>query len=613
MAKGGKVGQALVWVLLLLLIIGLAGFGVTNFGGTVRSIGKVGDQPIATGDYARALQQELRALSSQAGRNVTFSEAQTFGIDASVRQALVATAALDNAAAEIGISAGDARLAREVRSLPVFQGPAGGFDREAYRFQLEQSGFTEAAFEDRVRADLARGALQTAIGGGFTAPEALGRILYTYVAERRDASLLRLTADDLATPPPAPGDGELRAFYDANPDRFTRPEARRITWVALLPEAMAAEVPVDEDRLRALYDARIDEFVQPERRLVERLVFPDDAAATDARNRLDAGTADFETLVAERGLTPADIDLGDVGAGDLGAAGDAVFAAEPPGVVGPFATDLGPALFRVNGVLAAEEVPYDEAREQLVGEFVTDAARRMIADRIEALDDLLAGGATLEDLAREPGMQMGTLDLLPGQSEGMAAYAAFRDRAAAAGEGDFPEIFQLDDGGVAALRLDAILPPELRPFDEVAEDAAEALAAERLAAALAARADEALAAVAAGGSLGAWGIVTVVTDIARDEPIAGAPGELTTRLFAMAPGAVERVEAGGFVGLLRLDGITPADPDSAEARALRAQFTARTAEEIATDAFTLFARASEARAGIQLDEAAINAVHAQMR
>jgi peptidyl-prolyl cis-trans isomerase D len=38
----------------------------------------------------------------------------------------------------------------------------------------------------------------------------------------------------------------------------------------------------------------------PERRLVERLVYPDQAAADAARARLDAGES-FETLVADRG------------------------------------------------------------------------------------------------------------------------------------------------------------------------------------------------------------------------------------------------------------------------------------------------------------------------
>ena len=40
--KKGKGAGMLVWGLMSLLILGLGGFGVTNFGGSVRAIGAVG-------------------------------------------------------------------------------------------------------------------------------------------------------------------------------------------------------------------------------------------------------------------------------------------------------------------------------------------------------------------------------------------------------------------------------------------------------------------------------------------------------------------------------------------------------------------------------------------
>jgi peptidyl-prolyl cis-trans isomerase D len=72
MAKGarGKGANIFVWIILGLLIVGLAGFGVGGFGGSVRSIGKVGDREITTSDYARALQQEIRAYEAQIGQPV---------------------------------------------------------------------------------------------------------------------------------------------------------------------------------------------------------------------------------------------------------------------------------------------------------------------------------------------------------------------------------------------------------------------------------------------------------------------------------------------------------------------------------------------------------------
>ena len=127
---------------------------------------------------------------------------------------------------------------------------------------------------------------------------------------------------------------------------------------------IAADQPVDEAAVQDLYTTRLADYVVPEKRLVERLVYPDDAAAAAAKARLDAGES-FETLVAERGLDLTDIDLGDVTKSELGAAGDAVFALTGPGVAGPLPSDLGPALFRMNAILAAQETTLDEAQTPL--------------------------------------------------------------------------------------------------------------------------------------------------------------------------------------------------------------------------------------------------------
>ncbi len=65
----------------------------------------------------------------------------------------------------------------------------------------------------------------------------------------------------------------------------------------------------------------------------------------------------FEQVVAERGLALADIDLGEQARDDLGAAGDAIFALDEPGVVGPLPSDLGPALYRMNAILVGPGNP----------------------------------------------------------------------------------------------------------------------------------------------------------------------------------------------------------------------------------------------------------------
>lgn len=610
--KKGKGSQIVVWALMAMLVVGLGGFGVTSFGGGLTSIGRVGEREIETNTYARAIQQELAALTAQFGQNVSFAQAQSLGVDRQVLQSLVAQAALDNEADRVRLSVGDAVIAQRITETPAFQGASGQFDRESYRFVLDRNNLTENAFEAGLRSDVARQLLTGAVAGGFVAPAPLTDTLYDWVGERRGFSLLRLTGEDLTDPLAAPDDAALQAFYDANIDSFTAPESKRIRYAALLPDEIAADQPVDDDTLRRMYDTRLAEFVQPERRLVERLIYPSAEAATEAKARLDAGEA-FETLVAERGLDLNDVDLGDVSQADLGPAGDGVFALDAPGVVGPFDSDLGPALFRMNAILEAQEISFEDARANLAIEMQTDAARRAIADRVEAIDDMLAGGSTLEEVAQDQGMTVDTVDYVATETapEGIAAYPAFRTAADALAAGDFPEAVLLADGGVVAMEFVEQVAAAPIPFDDARDDVLAAYTADATARALADRAIEVKAQVEAGGSLGAFGIVQRTANIARDGFVEGAPPELLTAVFAMAPGELRVIEGPDFTGVVRLDEVMPAAQEGEDVAALKAAIAAQIEQALSQDALQLFSNALTDEAGITLDQNAINAVNAQ--
>ncbi|MEM1066140.1 MAG: peptidyl-prolyl cis-trans isomerase, partial [Pseudomonadota bacterium] len=367
------------------------------------------------------------------------------------------------------------------------------------------------------------------------------------------------------------------------------------------------------DALRALYDQRIDEFVQPERRLVERLVYGSDEAAAQALGRVESGDATFEDLVADRGLTLADIDLGDVSEAALGENGAAIFALDEPGVVGPLPTTLGPAIFRVNAILTAQETPFEEARPLLETQFATDAARRLIQDMVIEVDDLLAGGATLEELAEETELELGQIDWRPDVAEGIAAYQGFREAAFAAEEGDFPEVIELEEGGLFALRLDEIRPPALQPLDEVRDRVIEGWEMQETARVLAEQAEVAAEAIRGGAEMAGLDLaLRTERNLERDAFLDDAPPAFVAGVFEMEPGEVRVFEDAGAAVLVRLDTIIAPDRTAPDAAAGIAAFEAQAAQGLAGDALQLFTQAAQTRAGIQINQQALNAVHAQL-
>ena len=609
----GKTGKLLVWVILALLIVGLAGFGATNFGGASRQVGSVGDVDITMDDYARALQQEIQQLSQQTGQTITIEQARNFGIDRLVLQRLVGRAALDNEAQRIGLSVGDEQVAREIQSIPAFGGVDGEFDRESYQFVLDRNGLSPAQFEEQVRADTARGLLQGAVTGGVRIPDVYVETLYGYAREGRDVTWAVTTAEDLPEEPGEPTEDELASFHEENPALFTSPEGRMITYAWITPDMLADEIETDEAMLRQLYEERSDQYRQPERRLVERLVFGSEEDAQAAADAIAAGETSFDALVEERGLTLTDIDMADVSRDELGDAADAVFALEEPGIAGPAPTALGPALFRVNAILSADETTFEEVRDDLAAEVENDQARRLIDELRPEIEDLLAGGATLEDLAAETELEAGTIRLEPGSTEGPAAYEAFRAEAQAVLEGDFPEVRELEDGGLFALRLDEVRQPELRPLDEVRDEVAEAWRAAQVQSALMEEAEADAVDVKAGASFEAQDLTPGTAEgVTRDGVVEGLPPEAIEAIFEMAPGDALAVPTASGAAVIRLDRIVSADQESAEAQTAKSAFAEQSAATLADDILSAFVRAAEQDAGISLDQSAINAVQTQL-
>ena len=609
-SKKGTGSKAVVWVILVLLIIGLAGFGATNFGGTVNSIGKVGDRDIDVQRYARALQDQIQAFSAQVGTNLTLAQAQAFGIDRAVLQQLVSTAAIENEAAQLGLSAGDEEVRTQILSIPAFQGVGGTFDREAYRFALSRSGLNEQQFEENLRTEIARTLVQGAVAGGIVTPQTYTETLVNFIGERRSFAWATLGVEALDTPIAEPTDADLQAYFKANEADFMLPETRAITYAWLTPDMIVDTIEIDEDALREVYDDRIDEFVKPERRLVERLILG--PAAADARARLDAGEATFEQIVTERGLVLADIDLGDVSEYDLDDGGPEIFAAAEPGIVGPIDTELGAALFRINAILAPQETTYQQARAELLDEFVLDRARRMIGDQVENIDDLLAGGATLEELADETDMVLGQIDWTTASADDIAAYDAFRDTAATAAKGDFPEVAELDDGGIFALRIDEVIEPRLQAFKDAEGRVISGWRAAETASALAAQANALASQLKGGGDAAALGLtLTDEADITRESFIADTPPSFLEAVFEMAEGELRVVEGDTAAYLIRLDSIAPPDAEDEEMTVRRERLAAATAQSLGADILQAYSGAIEAQAGISLNQAAINAVHTQ--
>nr|WP_325248267.1 SurA N-terminal domain-containing protein [Amylibacter sp.] len=612
----GKGQSKVMWVIMGLLMLGLTGFGIGGIGGgNIRSIGTVGDEPIETNTYARAYQNAAARLNQQAGRTLTAAELENFGVQQQVLDAVVGQAALNNEAATRGLSVGDETVRTTILQSTQFQGLDGTFDRESYNFYLErQLGITASEFETLIRKENARALVENTIVSGVSGDLTVPTTLMKFAQQERSFEWAALGEDNLGTPIATPSDEDLQAYYDAHAANYLSPLTRNITYAWLNPTDLLDKVAVDEAEIRESYDLQADRFNKVEQRAVDRIIFPTTEDAQSARDRLDAQTATFSEIVAERGLEDADVDLGEVSRSDLGTAvADLLFGATEPGVVGPVQSDLGPALFRINAVLAADSTPYEDVRDELRNELAGESARRLVSDRVSEIDDMLASGADLETLAKDTEMTLNTVAFFDGTDAAIAGYDEFRAAALDAQQGDFPEVLDLSDGGVFALRLDSIDQPKAIPLEDVREKVAADWRADQLNTALKALAERLKPGLEKGGDLSIMGLnLTPVDGIKRNSFLEQLPPTAVLEAYKLDKGDVAIVDGGDSVVLLRLTDITEFDPDLGGNDVVLERIKGQLDAQISIDMLSYYTDALQAKAGVQLNRAIISQINAQV-
>ena len=214
----------------------------------------------------------------------------------------------------------------------------------------------------------------------------------------------------------------------------------------------------------------------------------------------------------------------------------------------------------------------------------------------------------------ETDMELARIALAPDTADGIAAYESFREAAAKVTAEDFPELANLEDGGVFALRLDGITPAAPIPFDQVRDKVAEEWRAAELRRLKAEQGAAVAAAVAAGKTLAAQGLSEMAEPaLARGGFVEGAPAGLADTAFATEPGKAAVVAGDDQVFVVAVRAVQPADQTDPELQQFATTFAARLGQMIGNDLVDFYARAAQTEAGLTLDSTAINAVQAQIQ
>jgi peptidyl-prolyl cis-trans isomerase D len=610
-----KKNQPFVYGLLGLLALGLVGIASGGVDGSrISSIGKVGEEPIPVTSYAQSLRNTIQNISRQIGRQLTSQEISAYGLQSEALENVVSSAALSNEAKRLKISVGDDLVAEEIIATPTFTSVDGKFDKEAYEFALENSGLDTKEYELQTRKAIARSLIEGAVASGTKTPSSHAMTLIKFAREERSFDWASIDKKLLSTQAINPTIDQLKAYYDKNNILYTAPLSRKLTYVLLSPEMLADRIVVSQSELKDEYKSQPDRFNKPARRIIDRIIFDSVKTARTVKDQLDKEEVSFTKVAEDRGLTQTDIDLGDIEKGQLDKdIDDLLFNASEVGIYGPIDTNLGPALFQINAIIDPQNTSFEDAAEELTAEYVSIESRKLINEMITDIDDLLAQGLTLEEIAKETAMELEKISYDNTTENGIAAYDGFRAEALKVKIGGFPELRELSDGGVFALRLDDLIEPALRPFETVKDQVATDWSASEDKKSLLKLADTLIIKLDNGETFESLNLnAESVSSITRNKYIEGIPAQLLEELFSNKTGKTSKIDNGDTVLLARLNDISEFNSETDESKELLSQVGIQLSNQVTGDLLRLFASALKDRDGVILNQNAVNQINTQI-
>ncbi|MDN3565408.1 SurA N-terminal domain-containing protein [Paeniroseomonas aquatica] len=612
---------ASTWVAKLLFIVLIASFAFWGIGDTVRNFGRdnavarVGGDPIELEEAQAAIRREMQRLARQVGAAFENDPRIRRAVANQAMEQLVLDRVLRAEANRLGIAVPDASVRDFIFSIQGFRGMDGQFSRAVFENFLRSNDLTEPAFLALVRSDLARQQVSLAVRSGAAAPAALARPLLQWQLEQRSATLVALPLA-AAAEPPAPEEAQLRRYHENNPERFSSPEYRDAAVAVLTAQLISREVEISDAELAAAYEARHSQFETPEKRTLAQVLVQDEGKAKAIAAAWAAG-ADFAAINAQAEAAGGQaIELGSLDRGGLPVPdlAEAAFAQPEGGITAPVRSDFGWHVVKIEKIEAGSTRSLAEVRDQLLEDLKQEKAADLAFERANRVEDALAGGATLAEVAQRFNLGFASVKVdATGRGEDgqpvtlpviEAARPPLLQAIFRAERGTAPRLAETEAGFVA-VEIKEIVPPALRPYESVQAEVLAAFQAEarrraqeeKAAGLLAAvKGGKALADAAREAGLGFREVGAITRDQQRDPTV---PPELLAPLFELKAKEPTMVQTRDGYAVAQLLEVTAANPDADPAGLTR--LSGEVSQAMAQDLETQFMLALRARADVRIN------------
>ena len=466
------------WVVKALMLFLIISFSVWGIGDIFRgnslqkTVAKVGNTEISVQELNRLFERSLSEARQKVAPNLTAQQARQMGLLDQSLEREINRRLIDMDVKRRGIDVSQKAVINLLSDEPQFRTKDGSFNKQMFQRLLDQERLSESAFIARGQQDLSREILLSALTGSHATPQIKVEALYKARAQKRILDVVTVDASKI-TGIPLPDDKMLHAFYDKNQSLFAAPEYRGLTVASLSTEAVAKDISISDDQVKKEYQEKHDQLTEPERRDIWQVVLQDEGQAKKlAKQARESGNLpaaakeekENATLVdhlEEKNLMP---ELSKV-----------IFALRDGAIGDPVKTQLGWHVIQLKKTSPAGTPGFDTIKDKLREDMRRDQSIEAVTRIVNQLDDQLAAGHSLDDIADGLKLRLvkiAALDATGRLPDGKAPSELPNKEdvvksAFAQNSGETSPVEDDKSGNYYVVRTDDITPSGIRPFDEV--------------------------------------------------------------------------------------------------------------------------------------------------
>ena len=441
---------------------------------SMRPIATIGSDSLSQEEFMHEYDQQIRSFQERTRGKVKLDEDKKKTIQQEILAHLIEKSLVRQTVEENGLTVTDAYISRHIQSDQTFYDDKNRFNKEKFSLLLNRAHITEGSFVKMVRSNLSNSQLLQTLTSGAHLPNDYAQSLFKAQEQEKTFAVVHvpLTAISLTT---QPTEEELQNLYSQDQEQFKKPATKKITILLANAQDIKNKIDIPESILQDEYQKRVSEFKIPEKRFLQ--VIHANSAEALQNVASDFSRGHFFPAIA-REIKGKFEELPEAVKTDLSQEAQVVFDLPKGRVSEPINLVSSWAVYVTLSQQPEYQKSFEDVREDLISSAREEKMSSFLEDFRVKIDDGVAGGSDLNELAKDLNLEIITIPQLTEKGTDLAGNVVLSndlkevvmEKIAELSEGFSSEVVDLINGNMVVIRVDKETPAFTPPFTEIKDD-----------------------------------------------------------------------------------------------------------------------------------------------